>query len=185
MRGQFLSHTADGGGYLRGVPRRTNVQRTCAGAILKQRHVDERRVRFGQAVVLGVAGHADNLTIEFFAEEFEPLADGGLIGPKAPGHGLVDDHDLRSALSVLLAEIAALQQWNAQRLEEPQSRVVELYKHPAAIGRGRLAFKKDAPQNAAAEGAAARNRQGLHAGQRGDALHQLPLEADRSEENTS
>src|SRR5262249_28978504 len=129
IRGQILSHATHGGRHLRGVAGRADMQRARVDVILKQRQVDEGRIRFGQAVVLGVAGHADNLAIKIFAEEFEPLADGLVIRPETSGHGLVDDHDLRGVLSVLFTEVAAFRQRDAQRLKEPQAYLIDLHQN--------------------------------------------------------
>src|SRR5215510_12601024 len=103
------------------------MYRAGVGVILKQGQVNEWRAIFGQTVVFRVASHANDLSIEFLADKFETLADGFLIGPKPFGHGLVNHNDLRGAFSILLAEIAASQERDAQRLKKLQAYVVDLY----------------------------------------------------------
>src|SRR5262249_6136950 len=121
---QPLHHAAHGGSHLRGIASSADVQRACWRIVLQQWQIDERRARLYQGVIFGVARHADDFAIEIFAEEFETFAQRRFTRPEPPGHRLVDDDDLGRTLAVLLAEIAALQDGDAERLKEMQADVV-------------------------------------------------------------
>src|SRR5439155_20205922 len=71
-----------------------------------------------QVVVLAVFDYTDNLAVwPYASSEAEPAAYRVLAGPKVLGQGLIDDHHPRRSLSVMLIEVASLQNRDAQGLE--------------------------------------------------------------------
>src|SRR3954466_15870872 len=85
------------------------------------RHLFEREVHLGfhrnvQAHLLHVAGYSGNSDprpARLGISQFETLAERVLIGPKAAGHGFIDDRDKRHLRSVTLLENTTLAQRNA------------------------------------------------------------------------
>src|SRR5262249_19503889 len=71
-----------------------------------------------QTIGLYIAGHADDLAINFIpVGQLNALADRVFIREKLLRHRIVDDGDARGAFCIAPGEMAASQQWNSNGFE--------------------------------------------------------------------
>src|ERR1700691_2339080 len=99
-----------------------------------------------QAVELGVCNDADDGDPFFVFAGMAPqeaFADGIVVGPKAAGHGGVDERDVRCGFVVSIGEVTAAEKWDAHGGDVGGADVVTVGMREFAGAGSRKAFNGD------------------------------------------